>query len=404
MKYVSTMKYIVIILMVGLFGCAKDSPLDASSYINNVSSLSGEQKAIAVIVGSDRFSETLLATQKNHTHDYIQFDRLQEALESFKDNTETLTIYLAEGVYREKIIITRDNLVISGAGAGKTKIVMDDYAGRLTADGQAMGTGGSATVTITGKNIHISGLTIENDFDFLKQDKLDANAAEKVNQTQAVALYTAKGSDKVRLVNVSLLGFQDTLFADGERAYISESYIAGNVDFIFGKSNLLIENSEIHTRERSKINVMPHSFITAGSTNITQNFGITCIKCRLTRHESVPDKSVALGRPWHPTTTFADGRYADPNAVAKVVFIDSWMDAHILEEGWYWMGGTAKDGSKVPMLAEDARFFETGSQGPGALISDKRWQLPQSERAQFTRENILGDWDVAASDAAILLQ
>lgn len=101
-----------------------------------------------------------------------------------------------------------------------------------------------------------------------------------------------------------------------------------------------------------------------------------------------------LGRPWHPTTQFSDGRYADPNAIGKAVFIHSWMDAHITTDGWYAMGGTAKDGTKIPFLPEDARFFEYQNTGPGAKINTKRRQLTTAEAQHYSREKILGDWQV----------
>ncbi|RZA02953.1 MAG: pectin esterase, partial [Moraxellaceae bacterium] len=119
---------------------------------------------------------------------------------------------------------------------------------------------------------------------------------------------------------------------------------------------------------------------------------LTFIGCRLTRDASVPDKSVALGRPWHPTTTFSDGRYADPNAIGKAVFINTWMDAHITLDGWHYMNGTAKAGDKQMFLPEDSRFFEYKSKGPGAFFSSKRRQLSAEQAEQHTINNILGEW------------
>lgn len=120
--------------------------------------------------------------------------------------------------------------------------------------------------------------------------------------------------------------------------------------------------------------------------------GLTFLNCRLTRDQNVPDNAVPLGRPWHPTTQFLDGRYADPNAIGKSVFINSCMDAHITQDGWYAMSGTAKEGGRKSFVPEDARFFEYQTQGAGALINAKLRQLNAEEIKKYIRDKILGDW------------
>lgn len=106
----------------------------------------------------------------------------------------------------------------------------------------------------------------------------------------------------MRLDRVALLGYQDTLFANGGRALIRKSLIAGNVDFIFGNGQLLIEDSEIRTRTRAAPYTSGEfqSFVAAPSTPLSQAHGIVFHSCRLTRETGVPDHAVALARPWHP--------------------------------------------------------------------------------------------------------
>jgi pectinesterase len=58
------------------------------------------------------------------------------------------------------------------------------------------------------------------------------------------------------------------------------------------------------------------------------------------------------------------------------------------------MNGTAKDGTKIPFLPEDARFFEYNSSGSGAVVNSKRRQLSEEEAKSYTREKILGDWQL----------
>jgi pectinesterase len=305
-------------------------------------------------------------------------------------------IYINPGDYYEKIIIAKPNIQLIGADKNTTRIYYNAYAGQQSTEpgatqGQIWGTLGSATIIIRAANIQVQGLTIENTFDFLTTDALANDDPRRIANTQAVALHLDNGSDRFLARDVRLLGYQDTLFVNAGRSWFDKSVIAGNVDFIFGKGNALFTESEIKTLARGKPGY-PHAFLVAPSTNIGSEYGLTFIDCRLTRDQSVPDNSTPLGRPWHPTTQFSDGRYADPNAVGKAVFINSWMDAHITDDGWYSMTGTAKDGEKIPFLPGDSRFFEFNSSGPGAEKNDKRRQLNEAEIKDYVREKILGDW------------
>ena len=103
--------------------------------------------------------------------------------------------------------------------------------------------------------------------------------------------------------------------------------------------------------------------------------------------------TVALGRPWRHTKTFADGRYGDPDAVPHAAFLHCWMDDHIVEEGWYPMHYNAKDGTRQMLQPEEARLFEFDSRGPGAgKASARRRQLTPQEARDYTPSAILEGW------------
>lgn len=326
------------------------------------------------------------------------FTTIQAALNAAPaDESKRYRILISAGDYKEKLTITRANLDIRGEGARKTRIYFDAFAGNsrhYRADN--WGTPGSATVAINAHNIHIADLTIDNTFDYLTNDgKKTRNDPTAADDSQAVALLLDTGSDKISLSKVILNGYQDTLFVHGKRAYFYKTTISGNVDFIFGQGNAVFEQSIIVSRPRNSIFAADeiHSFITAPSTNIASEYGLTFIDCRLTREPGVPDGSITLGRPWHPTTTFPDGRYADPKAIGKSVFIRTFMDSHINAQGWSSMPGTAPDGTKSRIFTpEESRFFEYHSSGPGAAINGKRPQLSDQQAATFTLENIFQDW------------
>ena len=304
------------------------------------------------------------------------FASVQAALDaSAKDNADTwITVDIAPGHYHEKVTISRPKTKLLGHGADKTRIEFDavaQTAGHYHRNN--WGTPGSATLTVDADQVTIDGLTIENSYDFLTNDALPAGDPKKISNSQGVAFLADIHSDRVLVTNSSLTGNQDTLFANGKRVLIRRSFISGNIDFIFGNGEVLIEDSEIESRRRATAFAPGEfqSFITAPSTPLSQEIGIVIYRSRLTREDGVPDGSVALGRPWHPTTTFPDGRYADPNAVGQAAFIDCFMDAHIRSDHWTEMGGTARDGTKTARFQpQDARFFESGSIGPGGPHAD----------------------------------
>jgi pectinesterase len=304
------------------------------------------------------------------------FVTIQAAVDAAGRDTsgQWLTIDVAAGDYYEKVTITRPKLSLRGKGASKTRLHFDavaQTAGKYHRNN--WGTPGSATLTIDAEDVVVEGFTVENTYDYLSNDALPDGDPKKIGNSQGVTLLLDIHSDRVRVSNSALIGNQDTLFANGKRVHIKDSTISGNIDFIFGNGQVLIEDSEIITRNRAA-KLAPgefHSFIVAPSTQLSQPIGIVVYRSKLTREAGVPDASVALGRPWHPTTTFVDGRYADPNAVGQASFIDCFMDAHIHPDHWTTMNGTARDGTKTAVFKpQDSRFSESGSQGPGARHND----------------------------------
>ncbi|HET9511518.1 MAG TPA: pectinesterase family protein [Sphingomonas sp.] len=332
--------------------------------------------AAALTVGTRASAQTELTVRADCGARSACFATISDALAAAERDVtgRWLTIRIAPGAYRDKPTIRRAHVRLIGAGRDRTRIHYDAVAERAASyDRNGWGTAGSATLTVAAPDVVIADLTIENDFDHPANDALPAGDPRKVAASQAVAVALDIASDRVSFDRVAMLGYQDTLFTRGRRAVIRRSLIAGNVDFIFGNGMLLIEDSEIRTRRRGTPMVEGGfaSYVTAPSTPIDQPVGIVVYRSRLTREAGVADGTIALGRPWHPTTRFADGRYADPNAVGQAVFIDCTMDAHIHPDGWTSMGGTARDGSKTAIFRpQDSRFAEVGSRGAGAARRD----------------------------------
>jgi pectinesterase len=331
------------------------------------------------------------------------YTQIQSALDAAEaDNSgHPVIIDVGAGIFREKISIRRARLTLRGRGANKTFVrhaLAAEHARAFHRDN--WGTPGSATLTIDAVDVAVQGMTIENDFDYLANDALVDGDPQKIGNPQAVALLLDVHSDRVLIDSASLVGFQDTLFANGGRAYVRNSLISGTIDFVFGNGQLLIEHSELRSRRRARQVAVGTfvSYILAPSTPLSQSFGIVVAKSRLTREDAVPDGSVALARPWHPTRKFPDGRYADPDAVGMAMFIDCLMDAHIHSDHWTSMEGTARDGTKTAVFRpQGARFMERGSIGPGARRSDigMPWQPPEGWPSM--RNKFFVGWDLAGN-------
>ncbi|RHI97481.1 MULTISPECIES: pectinesterase family protein [Phocaeicola] len=272
------------------------------------------------------------------------FRTLQEAIESARAFMEyTVTIYVKNGVYKEKVIVPSwvENIDIIGEDRDKTIITYDDHANI-----NKMGTFRTYTVKVEGSDITFKNLTIEN------------NAAQL---GQAVALHTE--GDRLKFINCRILGNQDTIYTGAKftRLYFKDCYIDGTTDFIFGPSTALFEDCIIHSKR--------NSYVTAASTPKEAKYGYVFKHCKLTAEPGV-DK-VYLGRPWRP--------------YAYTLFIECELGKHIVPAGWHNWGKQSNE--------ETARYMEYKNTGEGANVSERvAWskQLTKKEAEAVTVDAIFG--------------
>ena len=270
------------------------------------------------------------------------FRTLQEAVESARAFMDyTVTIYVKNGVYKEKVIVPSwvENIDIIGEDRDKTIITYDDHANI-----NKMGTFRTYTVKVEGSDITFKNLTIEN------------NAAQL---GQAVALHTE--GDRLKFINCRILGNQDTIYTGAKftRLYFKDCYIDGTTDFIFGPSTALFEDCIIHSKR--------NSYVTAASTPKEAKYGYVFKHCKLTAEPGV-DK-VYLGRPWRP--------------YAYTLFIECELGKHIVPAGWHNWGKQSNE--------ETARYMEYKNTGEGANVSERvAWskQLTKKEAEAVTVDAI----------------
>ena len=270
------------------------------------------------------------------------FRTLQEAIESARAFMDyTVTIYVRNGVYKEKVIVPSwvENIDIIGEDRDKTIITYDDHANI-----NKMGTFRTYTVKVEGSDITFKNLTIEN------------NAAQL---GQAVALHTE--GDRLKFINCRILGNQNTIYTGAKftRLYFKDCYIDGTTDFIFGPSTALFEDCIIHSKR--------NSYVTAASTPKEAKYGYVFKHCKLTAEPGV-DK-VYLGRPWRP--------------YAYTLFIECELGKHIVSAGWHNWGKQSNE--------ETARYMEYKNTGEGANASERvAWskQLTKKEAEAVTVDAI----------------
>ncbi len=165
------------------------------------------------------------------------------------------------------------------------------------------------------------------------------------------------------------------MYANSGTQYFTNCYISGCIDFIFGAGQAFFNKCDIVSLDMGSDT--DNGYITAASTNISNKYGFVFYKCNIKKGSTkMNSHTVSLGRPWHPTTLFANGnREADPNAVGSVIYINCTMYSHITINGWEKMHGKDKDGNLIYFTPESSRFYEYENKGPGATQNASRKQL-----------------------------
>ena len=272
-------------------------------------------------------------------------DRLQKV---FDEAAPGSVIHLAPGVYRQKVVIRTPDITVIGAGAGKTRIVYNDYARKRDPEGFEYITFRTYTLAVCADRVTMKDLSIIND------------ALQPEVKGQEVALSVC--ATDFRMENCTLTSTQDTLFlgplpldlieryegflpdelrAGGEMTQVfTDCLIEGTVDFIFGCGQARFENCEI----RSLADARNVGYLAAPSHSLQQTEGFVFRNCSLTCQEGVAPGSIWLARPWRD--------------YGMVRFENCDCGSHIAPEGFDKWSGTDRD--------RTARFYETPAK-PGRV-------------------------------------
>ena len=299
---------------------------------------------------------------KDGTGDYTT---VQSAFNAVPDNyTGRWIIHIKPGTYTERPTLTanKSNVFLIGDDALTTIITNNVSAGTLDGNGNPYGTSNSQTMAILGNDFTASKITVANTF-------VNSTANAQINgNTQAVALKTQ--GDRQAFYDCRILGYQDTYLGNSiGRAYFKDSYIEGNVDFIFGRQTVVFDHCTTYINRNNSVVVAP-------STEASTKFGFVFLDCNLT----VPTAGTTdfngtvisnfhFGRPWQNRP--------------KAAFIRSQTPAMLNPVGWTTMNAGL-----------NPTFVEFGGTGAGAtperlaLRKNEGVVINETQSQIYTIENV----------------
>lgn len=292
-----------------------------------------------------------------HGENGNMFTTIGQALEFLSgtsiDQSVNKVLNVKAGYYKEKLEINIPYLTIVGEGSTKatysgdsqydrpsytkaTIIEWDSLYGIEDESGYSQITDSTATVAIreAATNVTIKNVTLSNywNCEEVFQDEMSylesvgIAVSGKANDHRALALIVQ--ADKFTMDNCALLGYQDTVELMTGRQLITNTYISGNTDFIFGtNAAAYFYNCEIFVNYK----VGGSGYITAvkgcnSGASDAVTYGFIFDNCKFTADERVGAGTFALGRPW--------------GAYSNVTIMNSELGNHI---------GTSASSRYVPM-------------------------------------------------------
>jgi hypothetical protein len=265
-----------------------------------------------------------------------------------QNNTQRVVIDVRSGTYTEIVYVRSNKAFITVDGEDRDQTVIQ-YANNNTFNGAVSGNF-RALFGVDAPDFVLANITLHN--------------TTPHGGSQAEAF---RGNNQRILLNhVNLMSYQDTLLLQG-KGFVNDSYIEGDVDFMWGNGTVFFQNSELKA-------VTSNGYYTQ-IRNAQGVNGDVFVNCRLTRaNDSITGSYLAR---------------IDPNVFpySQVVYINAAMDAHIRPVGWL-----LNNASEAP----DVQFWEYHSTDLDGNALDV------SQRAPFSRQ--LTDAEAALwSDPAYVL-
>ncbi|XP_057732815.1 pectinesterase-like [Arachis stenosperma] len=294
-----------------------------------------------------------------------RFRTIKEAIDSYPPGFKgRYVIYVKAGVYNEYIIIPKHAVNILMYGDGPTRTIVT----------------GRKNFVEGVKTMHTATFANTADGFIAKAMRFENTAGPKGHQ--AVALRNQ--GDKSAFFQCQIFGNQDTLYVQTNRQFYRDCEISGTIDFIFGTSPALIQNSKIILR---KPDDKQFNTVTAdGTTQPNMPTGIVLQNCEIVPEPALfPARFTTksyLGRPWKP--------------YSKTLIMESMISDAIHPEGWFPWAGTVH--------LDTLWYAEYANTGPGANVQGRiKWKgyhglISRNEAARFTAAEFLRGGPTSAAE------
>jgi hypothetical protein len=223
------------------------------------------------------------------------FCTVQGALDFIPDgNTAPRVIFIRAGAYDEMINVTNKHAITLRGEDRKRTVIR--YPNNTN-----FSRGGASRSVFQARNCNdlvISNLTIHN------------TSPQGASQAEAIILNGTTSSHAI-ITNTDTLSYQDTVQINGQ-CYVSNSYIEGDVDFIWGTGPVFMQNCEVRSM-RDK------GYYTA--IRPANNHGFVFYKCIFEGAPGVTENYLSRGI-----------------GAAEVVFMDCTLTGAISDAGWLTNG------------------------------------------------------------------
>ncbi|MBA0652653.1 hypothetical protein Goklo_019896, partial [Gossypium klotzschianum] len=268
-------------------------------------------------------------------------------------------IYIKAGIYNEYITVDKQYTNIMMYGDGPRKTIVTGRKG--VKNGGGITTWQTATFSAIGNGFIAKSMGFQN-----------TAGPEK---HQAVALRIQ--SDKSAFFNCRIDAYQDTLYNQENCQLFRNCVISGTIDFIFGDSPTVIQNSLIIVRRP-----MDNQFNTVtaqGKDFIDENTGTVIQNCKIVPEQKLFNDrfkiATYLGRPWKKFST--------------TIIMESTLGDFIKPEGWILFEGPDKVNYE-----ETLYYAEYNNRGPGANLNARvNWKgyhkIDRVTAMQFTIQSFL---------------
>jgi hypothetical protein len=236
----------------------------------------------------------------------------------------------------------------------------------------AAGIQSTSTLRITGDNVFLQNLTLQNDFDYSSGEAYGVAVALEINGDRSICN------------NVQLLSNQDTYYSNGsvsQSGYFKGGRIAGTVDYVCGSGNMWFEGTEFYNNARSNADV-----IFAPSTNAGTAYGYVASNCTVDGADNQAGK-FNIARPWQgsPAATLINTTFRQLPSSAGYTSMGSGLVLRFHEYNSKDASGNAVTGHNLNACSGDASSDELYLSGIGV----------------YTYDNVLGAWNPEAVIAAM---